>query len=263
MTNVYRDIQKRLAADHSLIYFDIETRPMKAWIWQLGEQQVHHGQIAEESRIITIQWMFEGDKQVSYLTWDKDQDDAAMLEKFSQIMQNVKVAISQNGRSFDHKVLRWRLNVANLTPLREVEIIDVLTLSRQAFRPPSHKLDYRSKLYGFGGKIRMEMQDWIDVVENKPGALEKMIKYGCKDIPDLRSIFWKELPYYASLPTSLATLLYPKVQEAKDFCPLCASKRQRKFDVYPTKSGNKAMMKCNNCNHLWKQRRQNAIHKGE
>ena len=255
----YAEVKAKLAESRSLIYFDIETRPMKAWIWGLGQQYVTHSQIAEESRVISIQWMFEGDKKTSYLTWDKHQNDATMLEKFSEIMRDVKVAVSQNGRSFDHKVLQWRLNVHELPPLRDVAIIDTLTLSRQAFRAPSHKLDYRSKIYGLGGKIPMVLQDWIDVVEEKPGALKKMIDYGCKDIPDLRGIFWKELPYYKSLPISLSTLLYPKSKEARLFCPRCASQRQRKFDVYPVKTGNKLMMECGNCKHLWKETRETKI----
>lgn len=253
--NPFRELKASLTKSKNLVYFDIETRPMKAWVWRIGENYITHKQICEESRVICIQWMFEGDKKVSYDTWDKNQDDSKMLEKFSKLMQNVRVAISQNGKDFDHKVLRWRLNVLNLTPLKNVEILDTLKLSRGSFAAPSHKLDYRSKIYGFGGKVPMELQDWINVVENKPGALEKMVKYGCKDIPDLRQIFWKELPYYNNLPGSLATLIYPNEKKARDFCPKCASARQRRFDIYPTKIGNKPMMKCNNCGNLWKETR--------
>lgn len=253
--NKFKDIQKRLAKDHSLIYLDIETRPMKAWIWGLGKQVVTHKQIAEESKIISIQWMFEGDKKVSYLTWDKKQDDKKMLELFVDIANTAKVAITQNGKDFDLKVLRWRLNVHQLKPLNDLVIIDTLKLSRQAFRPASHKLDYRSKIYGLGGKIRMELEDWIAVVERKKGALEKMVKYGCKDIPDLRSIFWRELPLYPKLPISLAVLLYPKEKDARDRCPKCASNRQSRFNTYPTMVNNKRVIKCRNCGNIWKDSR--------
>lgn len=255
MKDNYAALKKELAKQKSLIFLDIETSPLLCYVWGLGEQHISHEQLIQESKVIMVQWMFEGDKKVNYLTWDKNHDDRQLLETFSLLMQDVKVAVSQNGKEFDHKILRWRLNLFNLPPLKNVEIIDILHLSRSSFRSPSHKLDYRSKVYGFGGKIPMKFKDWKDVMEDRPGALAKMIKYGCKDVPDLRSIFWKELPYYVSVPVSLSTLINPNNPKARDFCPRCASKHQRRFDVYPTKIGNKLMLKCEHCGHFWKDTR--------
>ncbi len=252
--NPYQEVQDKLAKEKSLLYFDIETRPMKVWAWSLGKTHISHEQISEESRVITIQWMFEGDKKVSWLTWDDNQDDAAMLRKFADAVKGAKVAVSQNGKSFDHKVLNWRMNVNNIPPLHTMTIFDTLTLSRAAFRPPSHKLDYRSKAYGLGGKIRMFLPDWIDVVERKPGSLEKMVKYGCKDILDLRTIFWRELPYYKSLPADIALLVYPVADKvAKHVCPMCAKNHQSKFNVIPIRRKNVTHLKCERCNHIWKE----------
>lgn len=251
MRDVYKGIKRKLAQERSLLYFDLETSPIPAWVWGTGEQYVGHKQLEGESKIITAQWMFEGDKKVSYEVWDKNQNDTRVVVAITEALNKSKVAISQNGRSFDHKVLRWRTNVLNLPPIKEVEILDTLTLSRAAFRAPSHKLDYRSKIYGLGGKIPMEMSDWIAVMHKVPGALEKMIQYGCKDIPDLRGLFWKELPYYINLPGSLAVLLGME----RTCCPRCASNKQSKFDVYPTKIGNKNYMECKNCLHKWKETR--------
>lgn len=250
-------VKKKLAKDRSMIHIDIETSPLQFWGWQPGEQYVTHKQIVEgsETKIITIQWMFEGDKKVSYLAWDKDQNDKQMLKKFLKVLKPAKVIITQNGKAFDMKVLQYRLNIHGLAPMPPIAIFDTLTLSRASFRAPSHKLDYRSKIYGYGGKIPMEMDDWIAVLERKPGALEKMIRYGCKDIPDMRKIFWKELPYYPKLPASLSQLVYPEDAKARDFCPICASKRQKRYDVYATSTGSKPLMKCRNCGHSWKETR--------
>jgi uncharacterized protein YprB with RNaseH-like and TPR domain len=255
-SNKFKDIQAKLKYQKSLIYFDIETKPIKFWGWSTGQQYVTHEQIYEDSKVILIQWMFEGDKKVSYLHWDYNHDDYKLLYQFQKIIENVKVGIGQNGKYFDYKVLNWRLNLHKLPPLRDIQILDTLMLSRGAFRASSHRLDYKSKTYGSGGKIPMRLQDWIDVVEDKPGALKKMIKYGCKDVTDLRDIFWRELPYYHNLPVSLSQLVYPKTKEARECCPKCAANHQRKFDVYPTKVFTKWMMKCNNCGNIWKETRQ-------
>ena len=254
MKNVFRQLQKRLAKDHSLVFFDIETSYMLARIWRTGEQYIGHEHIVKgtETRVISIQWKFEGDKKVSYLTWDKNQCDKTMLRKFISIINDAKVAISQNGKAFDHKTLRERIKHHKLPALKEVIMLDALLLSRESFNSPSHTLDWRSEEYGLGGKIKMIFQDWINVVELKlVKALRKMVVYGCKDVTDLQKVFWRELPYYKTMPLSFAVLL----KEPREHCPRCASRRQKRFDVYPTKVGNKKMMICRNCNHKWKETR--------
>ena len=250
MTNKYADIQKKLKKEKSLIYYDIETSPMKVYIWHLGEQNVNHEQIIEETKIISISYMYEGCKLES-LTWDKNQNDKDMLEKFCAVMSTAKVAITQNGKAFDNPLVQWRLNVLGLSPLKSVEMLDILQLSRSTFEPPSHKLDYRAKVYG-GGKIEMHLKDWINVLENKPGALDKMVQYNKRDVLEMRKVFWRELPFYKSMPVSLSAIIYPNEVKTKNYCNKCASGRQRRFDVYPTKIGNKTMMQCDRCGNLWK-----------
>lgn len=251
MKDIFADIKKRLAVQRSLCYFDIETRPLKFWGWQTGKQYVTSEQICEDSKVISIQWMLEGDKHVSYDTWDHNHDDKKLLENFSKTFKGVQVAVSQNGRNFDHKVLTWRLNVHKLPPLDQVTMFDTLSLSRSTFRMASHKLDYRSKVYGLGGKLRMHLPDWIDVVERKPGSLEKMLKYGCKDIEDLRGIFWRELPYYKNIPVALTLLLYPKETKVREFCPRCAHAKQSKFKIIPVNKCNKVFWSCERCRASW------------
>lgn len=252
MKDIFKNIKKAISKEKALLFFDIETSPLTAYLWRIGyEISVQHSQIIEDSKIITIQYMFEGDKKVSYLSWDKKHDDRKMLIEFVKIYNKSKIAVAQNGDKFDLRVLQWRLNVLRLPPLTKIVTFDTLKLSRTSFAAPSNKLDYRSKAYGLGGKIRMDFEDWIDVMKDKPGALNKMIKYGCKDILDMRAIFWRELPYYNNLPASLAVL----VGLNRDFCPHCAKIKKPKFNVYPTKVGMKKIFECGNCGHQWRDSR--------
>lgn len=245
----FEKLRKALGETPSLLFFDIETRPIKVWAWRTGKQYITHEQIAEESKIISIQWMFEGDKTVSFLTWDRKQNDKEMLTRFSEKASVAKVLVSQNGKSFDHKVMNWRLNVHKLPPLSKATIFDTLSLSRQSFFMASHKLDYRSKVYGLGGKVKMHLSDWVDVVEGKAGALEKMVEYGCKDILDLQEIFWREIGHYTKIPAGLNLLLYPP--EPRRECPWCAKARRSKFKIIPVQRAMKTFWKCENCGNFW------------
>lgn len=253
MKNPYTNVRKQLAKDKSLCHIDIETSPHVAFTWSLGPKvSIPYEFLIEEGKVITITYKFEGDKKCTTLTWNpKTQDDSQMLKKFVTVINKCKVILGQNSDNFDIKTLNWRLNLLNLTPMAELVTLDTLKLSRNSFRAPSHKQDHRAKQYGFGGKIKMTFQDWKDTIDNKPGALEKMCKYNVKDVEDMQKMFWKELPYYKSLPISLAKL----VGKDRTFCPRCADKRQRKYDIYCTKWNNKLRFKCNNCNHIWKDSR--------
>ncbi len=250
-------ILKQKIKDQKLkvLFYDIETSPMLVWTFMIGQKvSLQHGQIEQEGKVISIQYMFEGDKHAKALTWDNG-DDSIMLEEFVHILNSANLVIGQNSRSFDQKVLNWRLNVLNLTPVTDVVMLDTLTLARNSFKAPSNKLDYRSSRYGFGGKDKMEFADWIGVVKGNKKSLQKMVKYGIKDTEDTQKLFWKELPYYRSLPISLAALV-KEPKEAKPSCPRCAAAKQKKFDVYPTASGNKLRFTCRSCGHIWKDSKQ-------
>ena len=92
---------------------------------------------------------------------------------------------------------------------------------RRYFALPSQSLDYISAQLGYGGKIRMEFQDWIDIMEDTNGrgkkALKKMVKYGLKDIVDTRAV-WNRLEKYFKPRFNMATHLNDIV------CVHCGSK---------------------------------------
>jgi DNA polymerase elongation subunit (family B) len=247
---------KQLVKDGAvkLLFMDCETAPMQVWTHYIGQKvSIYPDQVVQETNVICIQYMYEGDTEVSYLEWDQNGSevcDAAMIEEYITKVHNAPdtIVIGQNHKSFDTKVLNERAVKQQLTPMNnEIIHLDVLSLSRGAFRFPSHKLDFRSKVYGFGGKIKMEMQDWIDIRGGNKKKLAKMIEYGCKDITDLRSIFWRELPYYSKLPAPLEKML----AQTGVYCQRCANNKQAKFDVEEARVNKRKGYKCNNCCYEW------------
>lgn len=250
-------ILKRLIKQEKfkLLFFDLETSPMTVETHYIGNKVcIYPDQITDESRIITIQYMFEGDKEPYYLQWEGSPgnwSDASIIEEFITDVLNQEniIIVGQNHKDFDHRVLNWRANLLGLhPPLQDMIKLDVLKLAKTAFRAPSYKLDFRSKRYGLGGKIKMEMADWMDIkLKGDQKKLAKMIDYGCKDVLDLRAVFWKELPYYEKLPAPLEKMM--GIETIK--CDKCESKRQRKFDVIKVKIKNKNHWKCENCGDVW------------
>lgn len=217
-----------------LLFFDLETSLMEVYTHYIGNKvSIFHNQIKNDKKIITIQWMFEGDKKASYIDWDfkpeTGGEDSRAIEAFVTEVMNIPgvISVGQNSKAFDHKVLNDRIRTLKLTPIEDILKVDVLTASRQSFKSASHKLDYRSSLLGFGGKIKMEFEDWVKIQRGDKKSLDKMIKYGLKDVEDLRSIFWAELPYYEVLPAKLTKILsdLKASKQEKLFCSYCRNKK--------------------------------------
>jgi hypothetical protein len=240
--------------DFNILYWDIETSPCEGYFWSTGEQYVNYKQIkkGKETKIITIQYMFEGDSKPQYLTWNKTKegfDDSEMIEFFiTNIMrkfpQDKLIIVGQNHKAFDHKILNERAKTLRLTPpIHNMVKIDTYKSSKQTFKTASHGLDYRSEQYGLGGKLPTSLQLWIDIVEGRKTPEEEMVPYGLKDVTDLRTIFWNDLPYYETLPTPLESLLL----KAQAKCLKCESYKKPKYDLEPCRVDKKAGYECLNC----------------
>src|ERR1700733_3621784 len=141
-----------------LLYWDLESSPNLGYFWSTGEQYMSYKQIKKdhETKVITIQFMWENEKEAKYLVWDKKDNifsDKAIIEYFiTKVLRKYSsenlVIIGQNHKAFDHKLLNERAKVLRLTPpLHDVVKVDTYTSSKQSFKTASHSLDARSKQY--------------------------------------------------------------------------------------------------------------------
>jgi hypothetical protein len=115
----------------------------------------------------------------------------------------------------------------------------------------SHSLDYRSAQYGLGGKIKMEMNDWIDIVEGRVSPKVKMVPYGLKDIQDGDKLFWLDLPYY-NLPKTLVCKVRRLLAQSRvvNRCLHCERLKESKFDFEILSKQDKTFV-CNRCESVW------------
>lgn len=246
-----------------VLFWDIETSPMEVWTYAIGQNiAISPSQIEHESKITSIAYMFEGDKFPKYLEWefkDGEGDDELMLKKFVSVLDTADIVVAQNGDRFDLTTFYWRLNELKLPPPEnEIITLDTLKLSRRVFRSPSHKLDYRSKVYGFGGKIKQDMGDCIAVAKGDSKKQKERVRYNIKDVLDLRRLFWREINYYF-IPKQIAKLLKNYIYEKRPFCKKCEVKRRKKYDVSSVeKTDMHIQYKCRNCDYKWKVRKKHA-----
>jgi hypothetical protein len=184
-----------------ILFYDIETSPLKAWIWQCGQQYVGHKSLDKNHSmwgIICVTYCWNDGKPAKVIDWGfEEQSTGEVVRQFDEIIKQADFTIGKNSDKFDTKMINANRMFAGLPGLPQwTKYTDDLEKQmRRYFRLPSQSLDYLSGQLGLGGKIKMEMQDWIDIVEknsNGVKSLKKMIKYGKKDVEDTRTL-WNKL----------------------------------------------------------------------
>lgn len=198
MNNIY--------SDKKVLFFDIETKPLLAYIWQLGEQHVRHGQLKKgynEWDVISIAYSWAHEEEVHVMGWGYEQQDSStMLRYFDELIKEADIVIGKNNERFDNKHLnfhRWRNNRDGM-PDWSMKSDDLEKHLRKHLKLPSQSLDYISDILGLGGKEKMEFSDWVHIVEKTPElgeiAYEKMLHYNKKDVSDTKAIWMYSVKHF-------------------------------------------------------------------
>lgn len=237
-----------------ILFFDVETKPVLAWIWGCGSKiRIGHEQIkaGEKFDIICICYKWHNKAGVTELHWDKNQDSAKMLEQFANVLEQADVVVAHNGDKFDIKQINTQRLLHNQEPLSWPTSEDTLKQLRKFFAFPSYKLDYVAKLLTGSGKDQMAFQDWIDIVENKSeAALSKMIRYCKRDVIKLEDIFSRTIKYMT--PKVHAGIAMGNDSES---CPRCGSEQRESKGYRLLLGGRYKRYQCLDCAHSYRSNR--------
>lgn len=233
-----------------VLFFDIETKPVKAWVWRTGEQRIRHDQIVAKERfdIICICYKWANSSQIYSLDWGiKAQNSAQMINKFVSVLESADVVVGQNSDSFDIKQVNTQRMLHKQPPISWPVAEDTRKQIKKHFYVTSSSLDYMSKLLLETGKDPMNFQDWIEIVDNKNSkALRKMIAYCKKDVKNLYDV-WKRIAPYVQPKAHKGIICH----DDKLACPSCASKETRKSSIYYGATGKRQKYHCRACGHIW------------
>ena len=175
------------------LFFDIETSPNIGLFWTAGyKQNISYDNIIKERAIICICYKWAGEEKVHSLTWDSNQDDKKLLEKFIVVANEADELIGHNGDKYDLPWVRTRCLYHGMPVFPNYVTIDTLKHARSKFRFNSNKLDYIAKFLGLGEKIHTGYDLWKNIVLNKDkAALEQMVEYCKGDVVLLEKIYNK------------------------------------------------------------------------
>lgn len=220
-------------------------------MWQPGKQYVGHKQLVsgyDMWGIICITYCWNDGKPAKVIDWGyKEQDSGRVVQEFDEIIKQADLVVGKNSDKFDIKMINSVRMFSGLPGMPWWSTIsdDLEKQMRRYFRLPSQSLDYISHKLGLGGKIKMEMADWINIVERTPTgekALAKMIKYGKKDVVDTRTL-WNTLSQHFDPKFNMATF----TQNALS-CKNCGSENIKKNGSSCKGKTRYIKWQCNTCN---------------
>lgn len=250
-------------------YLDIETSTSISLHYGHKKLFISRRQIKVPMKVTSAVLMNERDKIPLKLAWDWSGpivmdykkitgggDDSKILPIIVERLNKADLVVMQNGDRYDIPVLQERLLAHGLKPIKNIITLDTLKSSKKSFYKVSHSLDSRSFEYGYGGKIKQDMEDCMDVSLGHPGKQKIRIKYNIKDVVDMRHVLFREFNYL-NLQHKLLNYLRTFVKEKREYCKKCAARRQKRFEIkqVTVKSkkfkGSEKKWECQSCLFRW------------
>jgi uncharacterized protein YprB with RNaseH-like and TPR domain len=178
------------------LYLDIETTPIKAYVWGLWDQNVSIDQIIEPTTMLCFGARWGGTKKVIFKSVHHD-GYRVMLEELHALMEEADVLVGWNSAAFDHKHINREFLENGIMPPSPVKDLDLMSVVKANFQFPSNKLDYVAQKLGVGAKVKHSgFKLWINCMAGDPKAWVEMKKYQIQDVNLLIDLYDILLPWF-------------------------------------------------------------------
>jgi len=233
-----------------ILILDIETAPIKAYVWRLWKQDVYIDQIVSDWFMLTwsAKWLNDNNTISAKLTPEEalEENDKRIVTKLWHLLNEADIVIAHNGNSFDIPKVKTRFILHGLPPTTPYQQIDTKLIAAKEFGFSSNKLDYLGQMFGLGQKIHTEFSLWTRCLQGDPEALEEMRVYNVQDVILLEKVYMKLRPYIKNHPN---VTLFDDIATAHR-CPTCGGIHLIEEDYYYTTVGQFQVYRCGDCKAL-------------
>lgn len=222
-----------------ILFFDIETRPMKGYFFGLRDQNIGLSQVEQFGATSCVGLKWSDSREVIFLAdWIHGHDE--MLRHFHELWCEADAVSGYNNNKFDNKKLQGEMIKAGLPPLPPTTSIDLYMTVRSQFGFDSNKLDHVAQLLGLGSKLKHDgFELWRKVEEGCPKAQAKMERYCKQDVRLTERVYKKIRPFIRNHPHLGFT--------SPVACGTCGSDRTQKRGVRRTKAMIIERIHCQEC----------------
>jgi predicted RNA-binding Zn-ribbon protein involved in translation (DUF1610 family) len=230
-----------------VLYYDLETAPSMAYVWQMWQQDIHPKQLIEEGRVTcwAAKWMGDRDKDVMFGAEWLDTGPTDFIEVLHELMMEADAIITFNGNKFDEPVMKTEFAKRGLAPPPPRKSIDMYRVVKRNFKLPYYRMDYVAQWLGLKGKKDTGgFELWVAIENGDPKARAHMEKYNKQDIKVLEHIYEKLKAWVPNHPSD----------HTGHVCPTCGSGKLQKRGVYRTKVSTFTRYQCTSCGSWSKDR---------
>jgi len=238
-----------------ILLLDIETAPLKAYVWRLWKENIYPNQILADWFIISwaAKWLLE-DEIVSQCLSSKEilnEDDERIVTTLWHLINKADIVVAHNGSVFDLPKIKLRFLVYGLPPTSFYQLIDTKKIVKSEFGFTSNSLDHIARTLGLEGKISVDFSLWSRCMEGDAEALKLMEEYNRNDVRLLEDVYLVIRPYIKGHPNYN---LY--VDADKPVCPHCGgSNLVFNGYYYFTPTGKYRNYRCLSCGALARERK--------
>lgn len=238
-----------------VLFFDIETAPMLAYVWRAKTDWVPHNAFTHETFMLTWAAKFRGEKRVHHARLTsaeaQEQNDTRIVLKLADLIRTADVIVAHNGDRFDLPKLNGRLLLNRMEPLGPVNTIDTLKLAKRHFQLASNKLDYLGQVLGISKKVDTDFELWERAYRGEASALKEMDLYCRHDVVGLLEPVFEALYPYVKLPR-----LADASEAWEHICPVCGSDNLVRQGYYRTNASTFQRFRCKDCGKWSRGRRE-------
>lgn len=237
-----------------VLLFDIETAPIKAYVWNLWRTNVHNEQIIDEWFCLawSAKWLYSKDIMGDVLTPEeaKGEDDKRIMTSLWKLIDKADIVVTHNGNKFDIPRINARFIINGLAPTKPYFSVDTCQIAKKQFGFSSNKLDALAGYFNIPHKLETSFELWKKCLDGDKQSLTYMLKYNKMDVAILEEVYLKLRPWIKNHP-NMGNLLNSKMA-----CANCGSKDLKLIPdkYYYTSVGKYKLYKCNSCGAISRDR---------
>ncbi len=196
---IVRNLSNRILPKAKILFLDIETAPVKAYVWRMWKENISLDQVISDWFMLSwsAKWFNSEEVMSDVLTSDEaiNEDDERIVYSLWQILNEADIVVTHNGIKFDLPKIQSRLVIHGFPPTTPYKQIDTCKIAKQQFGFSSNKLDALATYFGIENKIKTNFKLWSDCLNGCEEALFKMEEYNIMDVIILEKVYLKLRPY--------------------------------------------------------------------
>ena len=242
---IYYNREKKLP---KILIFDIETAPIRAFVWSLWKQDIAWNHTSSDWFILawSAKWLYSSEVFAEHLTSEeaKNEDDSRILKKLWELVNEADIVVTHNGNRADIPWINTRFILNGMNPPTPYFSVDTCEVARRTFAFTSNKLDAIASYFGIDNKLETDFSLWVKCLQGDKKALEYMSIYNIKDVQILEEVYLKLRPWIKNHP-NCGNLIDATIPT----CASCGSENVELIEgqYYYTAVGKYQLYRCKDC----------------